>query len=417
MKDGKKTMLLLVLMLILMSLVPTGPVDGNSDPLTRDAAIGWINGTVVDELTDKKISGCFVEIDGTTINTNTNESGMFSFEVSPGTVYILNIKKNGYDMKSEISPILNSGTTIWINVSLLKNVGKLLIFYTGGGEGAGAEVTVNNFTDEKIFSKTESIGMGSNVLKGGFAPWELEVPAPARYAVIGITNFGVYTPGQGVAVTKSINISRGETLKVYFTPADFQPSSGKLKMITKYGNGTPTSGVDLIIIYTNIQGSSTEYKRMTNTLGEFIHEGQPGNYNITIEFEGYIKETKTVELKEGETIDLEFTMRADKGGKVNNGDNAIIIIMSIIALLVLISIISAITIFLLRRKIALQKKQDENEYICPKCGTVVDEKAVKCPKCKFKFPWKQFRCPECGKILEYNSRKCIECGNTEFELK
>ena len=385
--------------------------SSSSTAPTQDRAggpTGWINGTVKAKGGVKPLFGCLIEVANTTINTLTDANGTFSLKVSANARYEIMASKLNYTAQTLTSGTVPVGKGIWLNFTLTKKTATIHAKFSNVGSFGSVpfnnKFTIVNHTDAKYF-KYET------AMTQDFGETQCEVPAPGTYDVIGEAP----TFGEGTIV-ETVTVNPGDFLLVQLDTTVLQSTVGSVLISVFYTNGTAAAGVSLLIKLVGA-GTTPQFTRTTNAKGQYLHETSAGKYNITVTMEGFVKETKTVNITKRKTVDANFTLKVEPKRNNEKGNTLIYIIIAAIIALVVLSGVAAVTLVMVRKRKKAEEAQAENEYVCPKCGTVADEKDVKCKKCKFKFPWKQFRCPECGKLLDYNARKCTGCGNTEFELK
>jgi RNA polymerase subunit RPABC4/transcription elongation factor Spt4 len=178
-----------------------------------------------------------------------------------------------------------------------------------------------------------------------------------------------------------------------------------------------SQGVGLSSATVNIQGpSATNLTVVTRLDGNFTANVKPGNYNITITFEGYVTQSNTVNVTLGNISVINFTM--EKVPPTLHGDsdsptwNLILVLGSLV--LVIIIVVSVAFAYRAGKRAKAQTKSGQT---CPKCGLLVDDGLEKCPNCGRNLQAKTFRCPDCGTELEVGAKKCPTCGCKNFEFK
>ena len=404
--DGRKSLLILVLLLLTpfsYSLVGVYGEDTNESSVNE--TYGWINGTVTSKSTDQPIENCQIEIINTSINNLTNDEGSFSMKVDPNNNYTIRFSKKGCITVTKYSGYVDPNKTVWINLSLKKeeqiNQGKGTIkIYKHDDPGAGIyeKIIIANHSDHEIFYE-KAILVDFHVTNIPYCYLDV---LPGKYDVI--------ISYEGRTIKKVVNVTSGQTEIIHFSTDEFPSNYGTIEGVVTH-NDMPVKGaqVELIVPKKSII-------RNTDGKGEYQIEVVNGSYNISAKMEGYANVKKKVNVTPMETLYVNFTLseKEDTGEQEwTYGYQLAIIIVSV---LILIFIISLIVFLLVWKKKKASNKDETDEYICPECDNVVDEKAVRCPQCKYEFPWKKFRCPECGTLLDYNTKKCTECGNSSFEL-
>lgn len=268
-----------------------------------------------------------------------------------------------------------------------------------------AKIIIRNHTDADIFQEEkDSWATDMRVF------FELDVPAPGTYDVIGIAP--AYGEGQ---IVQTVNVTPGERETVDLDVSLLFPKYGTFVIDVLFQNRTPAKNVKVIL--QNVE-KENEIIRYTNFQGRSTFEGQPGTYNISVNQEGYAEETRTLNITKRNTTSVNFTLTKIKSEEGNDTSNLVYYIFGgVLAILVVLFIVSFFIIFRYRKKKKSESMENEDNLICPNCGITVEGNMKNCPECSYTFPWMQFRCPECGNKLDLDVKRCNECGNTEFELR
>ncbi len=384
--------------------------DGHSLGARASAEKGWINGTITENATGKPIQGCLVEIINVGANTSSDAHGFYSIQVEANVSYDMRVIMEGYTSVNKSTILFSPGEGVWMNITLNRKIATIHAFFKSIGTAMalkGTMITVVNHSNEDVFKKVKDTWASDMQVI-----FQCEVPAPGTYDVIG------EAPSYGTGeIRETIYVNPGDYVKVDLDVSTLAFSYSTLEIEINYRDETPAENVEITISGV-LKGRKKEYIRYSDEEGRYEYQGTPGLYNITVWKYGYVKETKEVNLTSRNTSYVNFTLKKEKktGDSQENSGWFNIVMIILIALAAVFSLASA-------RYIMVKRKEEEDgglredEYICPKCGALLNGDAVVCSECGFKLPWKQFRCPECGTLLDYDAKRCGECGNTEFELK
>jgi len=144
-------------------------------------------------------------------------------------------------------------------------------------------------------------------------------------------------------------------------------SPATLTVIVFDNSNNPLLGANVTLYL----GGQEVRKDVTGPDGKVVFSGlMPGSYTITVECQGYRKETKNVVLSFGDKKDIQFTL--SKEGEIVSGADWLVWLILLIIVIVVIFVL-----------LVLLRKKDMKK--CSNCGEMIPKKADLCPKCGYDF--------------------------------
>ncbi|MCH8490795.1 MAG: carboxypeptidase regulatory-like domain-containing protein [Oceanicaulis sp.] len=230
--------------------------------------------------------------DGSVVSTTqSNADGQYSFTFLPAGDYRVAFSKPGFQFQPAQSNTfsLASDQTLTVNTTSQPNIGEILVRTTTGAS------TPLGATEVRILSSDNSITRTASTDNTGEVRFS-EVPAGITYTVTASRQGFSAVPGN-----QQVQVAVGSTQNISF---DMVASSSNLQGITRRLSNGETNNLGAVTVRARNLSNGVTRQANSNAEGRFAIDGVPaGQYEVIASRSGYISDTLSVNVAQGQTLD------------------------------------------------------------------------------------------------------------------